>query len=194
MRKKFSRTTKRLVVRPLRASDYVVWREAFAATLPVQNKFDNHRRELSRLKKTDFRKMLEKRAEDRKSGDFFYYAIFHKKTGAYIGGLTLGHIIRSITQSAILGYGLLSSHWGQGYASEAILAVLDIAFRDHHLHRVVAGIEPDNRRSLRVVKKLGFRREGLSKGLVYLRGDWRDLIQYAINSEDVGIQWRDRTH
>lgn len=191
MKKKFQRRTKRLEIRPLKTSDYRAWRDAFLVTLPVQNKFDNHRRESTRLTQTDFRKLLMSRAASQKNGDFYYYAIFDKKTGVYIGGLTLGHIIRSLTQSAILGYGLLNTHWGKGYASEAVWAVLDIAFRDHGLHRVVAGIESDNRQSLRIVKKLGFRREGLSKGIVYLRGDWRDLVQYAINSEDVGIKWKE---
>lgn len=187
MRKKFQRTTRRLVIRPLRSSDYLSWKKAYQSVLPVKNKFDQHHRTPSELTQQKFQKILSRRRIAKKEEEFFYYGIFDRKTGAYMGSLTLGHLIRSLTQSTILGYSLLNNYWGYGYASEAILAVLDIAFRDHKLHRVVAGIEPDNKRSLKLIKKLKFRREGLSKGIVYLRGDWRDLVQYSINSEDFGI-------
>lgn len=43
---------------------------------------------------------------------------------------------------------------------------------------------------LKVVKKLGFRKEGLSKRVVFIRGDWQDLVQYALTCEDRGIKWQ----
>jgi ribosomal-protein-alanine N-acetyltransferase len=73
---------------------------------------------------------------------------------------------------------------------EAIIAFYSIAFKDLGLHRLQAGIEPHNKRSLKVAKALGFRREGLSKKIIFLRGDWQDLVQFAITCEDVGIKWK----
>jgi ribosomal-protein-alanine N-acetyltransferase len=80
--------------------------------------------------------------------------------------------------------------WGKGIAPLAIEKFFKVAFKDLGLHRLQAGIEPHNKRSLSVARKLKMRREGISKRVVYLRGEWQDLVQFAITSEDVGIRWK----
>ncbi len=112
-----------------------------------------------------------------------------KETEEFVGQVTLMHFIRSITQSSFIDYSLMNTYWGNGYALEATNAAIDIAFKDHKLHRVVAGIEPDNNRSIKLVRKLGFRREGISKKIVLLRNDWQDLIQFALTTEDRNLKW-----
>jgi ribosomal-protein-alanine N-acetyltransferase len=99
------------------------------------------------------------------------------------------NFVRSVTQSSFIGYALFNKYWGFGYAEESVNALIEIAFRDHKLHRVVAGIEPDNKRSIKLAKKLGFRKEGISKRVVLLRGKWQDLIQFALTTEDKNIKW-----
>ena len=133
---------------------------------------------------------LKYQSDQRKTENFCDYAIFHKKTGEYIGMLCLMNFVRSLTQSAFVGYSLFNQYWGMGYASEALLALIDIAFKDHKLHRIVAGIEPGNKKSIQLVKKIGFRNEGVSKKIVLLRDQWQDLIQFALTCEDIGIKWQ----
>ncbi len=58
------------------------------------------------------------------------------------------------------GYWIARSHWGQGFATEAGRAVLDIARTALRLDRLVAGHFIDNPASGRVLKKLGFRETG----------------------------------
>jgi [ribosomal protein S5]-alanine N-acetyltransferase len=58
---------------------------------------------------------------------------------------------------ADLGYRLLQAQWGQGYATEAVRAVLEYAFTVLTLRRVVAMIDPANTASLRVAQKVGMR-------------------------------------
>ena len=53
-------------------------------------------------------------------------------------------------------YALLRSHWGRGIASEAVAGLLDWAFLDHGLTRLVATVHPENRASQRVLEKAGF--------------------------------------
>jgi ribosomal-protein-alanine N-acetyltransferase len=62
---------------------------------------------------------------------------------------------------AELGYALRSDHWGKGLAREAASAVLDWAFRTLSLHCIGADIDPRNERSRRILRRLGFTREGL---------------------------------
>lgn len=54
-----------------------------------------------------------------------------------------------------LGWGLLRSHWGHGYATEAAAAIRDWARRRRKIDRLVSLISPDNIRSQRVAERLG---------------------------------------
>lgn len=58
-----------------------------------------------------------------------------------------------------LGYRLIRSAWGRGYATEAATAVRDYAFGALRLTRLIALIDPQNTASIRVAEKLGMRHE-----------------------------------
>ena len=61
---------------------------------------------------------------------------------------------------AELGYDMAVSRWGQGIASEAARAVIDYGFTEMKLHRIQAQTIADNHRSVRLLERLGFHREG----------------------------------
>jgi ribosomal-protein-alanine N-acetyltransferase len=61
---------------------------------------------------------------------------------------------------ADLGYDVAHEHWGRGYASEAARAILRHGFTTMRLHRVQAHTIADNHRSVRLLERLGFTREG----------------------------------
>ncbi len=187
---KFARQTKRLALRPLKLSDYKIWKNSYLKSGSLQNRWDGSKKADDQLEMQSFKKLLKYQSDQRKTENFCDYAIFDKKTGEYIGMLCLMNFVRSVTQSAFVGYSLFNQYWGLGYANEALLALIDIAFNDHKLHRIVAGIEPQNKKSIQLVKKIGFRKEGVSKKIVLLRDQWQDLVQYALTCEDVGIQWQ----
>ena len=83
-------------------------------------------------------------------------------------------------KSAELGYDIARDMWGQGLAPEAATAVCDWGFREFGLVRVWARADARNRRSLRVMEKLGMTREGLHKSLKAVRGEWVDRACYAV--------------
>ncbi|MFC3799036.1 GNAT family N-acetyltransferase [Cohnella sp. GCM10012308] len=62
-----------------------------------------------------------------------------------------------------LGYDLKPNFWNRGIASEAVRAVLDFSCTFIGPHRIQAEVHPDNAASLKVLKKLGFKEEGLLK-------------------------------
>ena len=68
-----------------------------------------------------------------------------------------------------------------------LAALLDHAFEDRCLHRVAANILPANRRSLALVRALGFTRDGLMRGLIEIDGAWRDHECWSMLSSE----WRE---
>ena len=179
--------TERLELRFLKKSDYLAWKTAYTTQLDMKNRWDTQNKPLKDLTRSKFLGILKQHAMNRKADRTFIYGVFF--SGELIGSVTLGNIARGVTQSASLGYHLFNRYWGVGYAREAVTGSLEIAFRELKLHRVVAGVERDNLRSLKLIRKLGFRREGVSKRLVFLRGEWQDLVQYALTCEEYGVVW-----
>jgi ribosomal-protein-alanine N-acetyltransferase len=106
--------------------------------------------------------------------------------GALLGTINLTGIIRGSFQSGYLGYYIGAPYARQGYMTEALDLMLRLAFRQLRLHRVEANIQPDNRASLRLVKRAGFRQEGFSPRYLKIGGRWRDHERWTLLVED----WR----
>lgn len=79
-----------------------------------------------------------------------------------------------------LGYDLVRSAQGQGYMQEALSTVLDWGFANMELNRIEAQIHPDNLASLKLIRKLGFREEGLLREVAFWSGAHHDLLQFAL--------------
>lgn len=79
-----------------------------------------------------------------------------------------------------IGWTMHPDFTGQGYASEAATAVLDLAFTRLGLHRVAADLDPRNEASIALCRRLGMREEAhFIKDLAF-RGEWADTGIYAI--------------
>lgn len=87
-------------------------------------------------------------------------------------------------QAAKLGYAIGADHWGHGYATDAVRAMLRFGFGTLGLHRVSAAIGPENQSSIAVVKRLGLTYEGRIRHHVRTNGGWRDSLLYSILDDD----------
>jgi [ribosomal protein S5]-alanine N-acetyltransferase len=114
------------------------------------------------------------------------HCVVDAATRALVGVVNLNEIVRGSFQSAYLGYYAFEPHAGQGFLSAGLALVLRRAFHELALHRVEANIQPDNARSIALVKRHGFRREGFSPRYLKLAGRWRDHERWALLRED----WR----
>jgi len=112
--------------------------------------------------------------------------VFDRPSQELVGVINLNEIVHGSFQSAYLGYYAFHPHAGQGFMTAALAVALLHAFRHLGLHRVEANIQPDNARSLALVKRHGFRREGFSPRYLKLGGRWRDHERWALLRE----QWR----
>lgn len=89
------------------------------------------------------------------------FGIELKNTGRLIG--TIGLIPdpkRENDKVRMIGYAIGEEHWGNGYMTEAVLALLHFGFNNLHLDLISASCYPHNERSKNVLKKCGFRYEG----------------------------------
>jgi ribosomal-protein-alanine N-acetyltransferase len=104
--------------------------------------------------------------------------------GSLAGALNFSEIVRGAFQSAYLGYYALAPNAGHGYLTEALALALDAAFGGLRLHRIEVNVQPSNTRSVALVERVGFVREGYSRRYVKIAGRWRDHLRYAMLSED----------
>lgn len=104
--------------------------------------------------------------------------------GGIAGLFNLSEIVRGPFQSAYLGFYGSAVCAGKGLMTEGLGLLLDHAFRDLRLHRIEANIQPENERSIALVRRCGFRREGYSPRYLKIDGRWRDHERWAILPED----------
>ena len=64
---------------------------------------------------------------------------------------------------ADVGYDLARAHWGNGYAREALTAIVRWGFEHLHLHRIEAETIADNHESVRLLESLNFQHEGVRR-------------------------------
>lgn len=84
-----------------------------------------------------------------------------------------------------LGWVLHPKHTGHGYASEAVHALLDVAFSDLRLRRVTASCFAENDASWRLMERVGMRREAYNvRESLHRSGAWLDGLTYALLAEE----------
>lgn len=108
--------------------------------------------------------------------------------GELAGVVDLSEIVRGVFRSGYLGFYAFAPHAGRGMMREGIERVVQRSFRRYGLHRVEANIQPGNTRSISLVKKLGFRREGYSPRYLKIGGRWRDHERWAMTAEDWSLR------
>lgn len=112
------------------------------------------------------------------------WLIVRRVDDAIMGAVEISEIVHGKFRSAYLGYHIGAAFARQGYMREALTMAITRAFRDLRLHRLEANIQPDNAPSLRLVKRLGFRREGYSPRYLKISGRWRDHERWAILADE----------
>lgn len=106
-------TTRRLVLRPLRAQDYFVWLSALEGRKPKQNRFDSLKLNSADLTRAGFKKRRERWARKAQNDECYIFGVFHGKTGQYLGSVDLYLYMRKDLHWANLGYAILNQYWNQ---------------------------------------------------------------------------------
>lgn len=109
------------------------------------------------------------------------WAILRKDTGALIGTCCFDTFHLKY-QSVNLGYNLRFDQWGNGFATEAVRAIVDYAFTHGivgPVNRIQAITVPANGASEKVLTKLGFEKEGLMRKYGYWKNEFRDMNLFS---------------
>jgi len=102
-----------------------------------------------------------------------------------VGVYTLSQIHHGSFRNAYLGYYAFLPHAGNGYMHEGMTLLFRYAFGELRLHRLQANVQPENERSLALLRSTGWREEGYAPRYLKVGGRWRDHVLFATLAEDV---------
>ncbi|MEG0091033.1 MAG: GNAT family protein [Oscillospiraceae bacterium] len=126
---------------------------------------------------------MEKKEADR--CESFRFWLYEKGGKEVIGTVCVSGIIFGSVKSGYLSYKIDSDKQGQGFATEAVLEVIDFVFNVLELHRIETLIMPKNEKSIRIMEKAGFMPEGISKQCLEVCGKWEDHLRFALINDRV---------
>lgn len=132
------------------------------------------------------------REAKRRAGDENFWAVC-LRDGALIGNL---YFARGDFDTWELGYVFHREYWGMGFAAESVKALLGHGFQKLETRRVVALCNPENKRSWKLLERLGFRREGhLRQNIFFFRDEagaprWQDTFEYGL----LRTEWMEREY
>ena len=119
-------------------------------------------------------------------GQGIQIAIERKDCGGLIGDCFL-EVDHDEPRQASVGYTLAAQQQGQGYAQEAVRALLEYAFGELNLHRVLADTDCRNRASIRLLERLHFRQEGYFLQSYWDKDRWTDEYLYALLESEMAV-------
>ncbi|MCL2353292.1 MAG: GNAT family N-acetyltransferase [Defluviitaleaceae bacterium] len=167
-------TTERLILRPFQLSDapqvshfcnnYNIYKSTLSLPHPYPEEAATA--------------WIKTHADNFKNNKSYEFAITDKATGQLYGAIGLSN--HQHNKNGELGYWIGEEHWGFGYATEAVKALIDFAFTQKGYHKVWGRFFTSNPASGKVMEKVGMVKEGLLAQHVLKDGKFEDLALYGI--------------
>lgn len=167
--------TPRLILRELHEDDLEALRD-------FETRPEMHDYERETIPGEDITREFLRNAEQRAQDDprtQYWLAVTIRPDDRVIGHVSLRCNHHDIQEWEV-GWAIHSAHWGKGYATEAARALIHFAFTELQVHRVVAFCNAHNTASVRVMEKLGMRKDGHLRETRRWRGGWSDEFVYAV--------------
>ena len=114
----------------------------------------------------------------------YSFLIFKTDDKTLLGGINVGNVRRGVAQSASLGYWIGEKYSRNGYMKEALKILIPSLFVDLRLNRIEAATLEENIASKNLLKKIGFKKEGVLRKYLKINGTWRDHILYGLLEND----------
>ena len=115
----------------------------------------------------------------------YSFLIFKTEDKTLLGGINVGNVRRGVSQSASLGYWIGEKYSRNGYMKEALKLLIPSLFVDLRLNRIEAATLEENIASKNLLKKIGFKKEGVLRKYLKINGTWRDHILYGLLENDL---------
>lgn len=84
-----------------------------------------------------------------------------------------------------IGYKFLKEYWGKGYASETTERVVEFAFNEMSIHKLIALINYENKKSVAVAQRLKMVQEGHMREARLVEGKWNDELLFTLLKTDL---------
>ena len=120
-------------------------------------------------------------------GPWYQFIVERRSDGAMVGDIGVGFEVPGECQVE-LGYRIHPAHQRQGYAREAVAAIIDWLIEAHAIHRFVGIAATENAASIALLRSLGFRQEGKFRKSFWCNGEWLDDSYFAL----LASEWTDR--
>jgi ribosomal-protein-alanine N-acetyltransferase len=114
--------------------------------------------------------------EEKNSGTIRFFLFKNDEPDKIIGTVSISSIIRSAFHAGYIGYALSENEQGSGYMTEALNSVINFAFSELNLHRLMANCMASNDKSLKLLSNIGFEVEGKAKKYLLINGNWEDHV------------------
>ena len=111
------------------------------------------------------------------------WIIREKKSFEVVGYIGFWNLIRENVRAEI-GYALKPEYWGKGIMSNALLKVLDFGFNEFQLHSIIGNVNPQNKRSIKILEKFGFKKEAHFREDYLYKGKYLDSEIYCLLETD----------
>ncbi len=172
-----------LILRQPEMDDFEAWRDLRAESAGFLGPWEP-RWPGDDLTRTGFRRRLDHihREAAQKSGLSWF--VLRQNDQALLGGLAFSGIRYGAAMSCQLGYWMGERHAGQGHMTRAVRLALAQAFGPMGLQRVEAACIDGNARSIGLLLRVGFRREGFMRSYLEINGERRDHVLFAITRGD----------
>jgi RimJ/RimL family protein N-acetyltransferase len=112
-------------------------------------------------------------------GVWFQFAVTLRSSGELIGDCGSKTYADDPRQAGI-GYTIAPAHQGCGYGTETVRTLLRYLFEARGKHRVTASCDPRNTASIRLLERVGMRREGHLRESIWFGGEWADDLLFAM--------------
>ena len=132
----------------------------------------------TQMSKADMEKMLDNNPYEMKA------FIVEKKDGTKIGQIGHFNVVSPYSRMLEIGYSIAPTERGKGYCTEAAQLMVDYLFLSRDVARIQATTHVNNVASQRVLEKAGFKREGVMRKAIHVRGERTDLVLFSILREE----------
>jgi len=122
--------------------------------------------------------------ESFKLGSGISWGIIEKSTNLLIGYFGFWRIDSSHCRGEI-GYALHPNYWGKGYMKETASKLIEYGFRKLNLHSIEANVSSDNLPSIRLLEKIGFRKEAYFRENFLFKNEFKDSVIYSLLERDL---------
>lgn len=170
--------TKRLIIRPIRIEDKS---ELFEYR---SDRETNKYQSWIPTTLSDAETFIEKISKNiNEPKTWFQFIIIEKESQKIIGDLGV-HFFDNENKQAEIGCTLNKCFQNKGYATESIKSVIGFLFKELKKHRIITSIDPNNINSIRLVERIGFRKEAHFVESLFVNEKWVDDLIYAMIEKD----------